>query len=450
MHDLVIKNGLVIGAGGTVKADVGIDGERVAAVGLDLDGEQVRDAGGCFVIPGGVDPHVHLQLPLAGRVSADTFASGTSAALCGGTTTVIDFVTPEPSQSMLNALDQRRQEADGAVSCDYGLHMTVPTWHAAEDGRLDEVPAVVARGCATFKMYQAYAGMELDDVALLRSMRAVADAGGRVVLHSEVGPVMEVLRADALAAGHIAPIWHERTRPAHLEASAVLRAISIAKLAGVPLYVFHVGASQVVEVIRGARRHGFDVHAETCPQYLALTAEKHLGGPEGELYICAPPLRSEGDQAALWSALDTGSLDVVSTDHCPWTRAQKAQPDFTQVPGGVPSIEARLSLVHHLGVIPGRLRLERWVEACCTAPARWMGLERKGRIAPGYDADVVIFDPKQRKAIATDTLHEAADWTPYEGLAVEGWPRSVFLRGALVVEDGELVADGGGRYVGRS
>jgi dihydropyrimidinase len=450
MVDLVIKNGLVVGAGGAMVADVGVEGERIVAVGLNLDGERVLDAAGCLVIPGGVDPHVHLQMPLAGRVSTDTFASGSHAALCGGTTTLIDFVTPEPGQSMLEALELRKQEADGAVACDYGLHMTVPTWHASEEARLDQVPEVVARGCATFKMYQAYASMELDDVALLRAMRAVAEARGRVVLHSEVGPVMEVLRGDALAAGHTAPIWHERTRPAHLEASAVRRAISIARLAGAPLYIFHVGAAEVVDVITRARQGGFDVHAETCPQYLALTAEKHLGGPEGELYVCAPPLRSEPDQSELWRALGSGSLEVVSTDHCPWTRAEKAQPDFTQVPGGVPSIESRLSLVYQLGVTEGHLSLERWVEVCCAAPARLMGLKRKGRVAPGYDADVVIFDPNRRTVISTDTLHEAADWTPYDGVAVEGWPRTVLLRGAVVVEDGEPAGDGGGRFVARS
>ncbi len=449
MHDLVVKNGLVISATGTVTADVGIDGERISALGEDLAGDEVVDAAGCYVIPGAVDPHVHLQMPLGGRVSTDTFATGTTAALCGGATTVIDFVTPHPGQTMLGALQHRRREADGEVACDYGLHMTVPAWHASSRSRLAEVADVAAQGCATFKMYQAYEGMELDDVALLRSMRAVAAAGGGVVLHSEVGPIIDVLRSDALSDGHVEPIWHERTRPATLEASAVHRAAVLADLAGAPLYVFHVGAADVIDAIRRARASGLTVHAETCPQYLLLTAETHLAGPGGELFVCAPPLRAEADQLALWRALGDGALDVVSTDHCPWTRAEKAQPDFTQIPGGVPSIEARLSLVHHFGVRGGHLSLERWVETCCTAPARLMGLGRKGRIAPGYEADVVVFDPDQTVMLSERTLHEAADWTPYEGTEVTGWPRTVLLRGRVVVDDGEVLSAHSGRFVQR-
>ena len=449
-YDLVVSGGLVVSTGGTVAADVAVDGERIAAVGAGLEGERVIDATGCYVIPGAVDPHVHLQMPLAGRVSTDTFESGTLAALCGGTTTVIDFVTPHAGQTMLGALRQRREEADGAVACDYGLHMTIPTWHASSGARLAEVPDVVAAGCATFKMYQAYEGMELDDVALLRAMRAVAAAGGSVVLHSEVGPVIDELRSDALSEGHVEPIWHERTRPAHLEASAVQRAVSLAALAGVQLYVFHVGAAEVVETIRRARQAGHAVYAETCPQYLLLTAETHLAGPEGELYVCAPPLRAEADQTALWRGLERGVVDVVSTDHCPWTRAEKAQTAFTDVPGGVPSIEARLSLMHQFGVRSGSLSLERWVDVCCTAPARLMGLPNKGRIAPGYDADLVIFDPAHAVKLTSAFLHEAADWTPYEDMEVTGWPRTVVLRGRVAVDEGEMVGAPSGKFVKRT
>ena len=443
MYDIVIQNGRLISGNMQFDADLAIDGERIAAIGTGLHGFRTIDAKDCFVIPGGVDPHVHLQMALAGRVSTDSFESGTIAAACGGTTAIIDFVTPEPGQSMLDALTARRAEADITVAIDYALHMTVPTWHAASDERLREVPSVVEAGCATFKMYQAYDGMVLDDVALLRSFQAVADAGGSVVLHSETGPVLEMLREKALAAGQLEPIWHERTRPARLEATAIQRAAALGELAGCPLHVFHVGCKASVDAIRHARASGMSVTGETCPHYLLLTAEEHLAGPNGERFICAPPLRSMADHNALWTALADGGLDLVSTDHCPWTLAEKAQPDFSTVPGGVPSIEARLPLVHHHGVNSGRLSLERWVAVCSSEPARLMGLTRKGLLTPGYDADVVIFDPSITKTISVSSLHEAADWTPYDGLSVKGWPRSVLSRGKMVVDNETFVGQRG-------
>lgn len=451
MHQLVIKNGLLITPAGLRRADLAIDGATIAAVGRDLAGATVLDAAGCYVLPGAVDQHVHLQMPLAGRVSTDDFTSGTIAAACGGTTTVIDFVTPEPGESMAAALAKRRTEADGRVAVDYGLHMTIPTWHAADAAHLAEVPAMVAAGCATFKTYQAYAGMMLDDVALLRAMRAVADAGGAMVLHSETGPLLDELRAEAVAAGHRSAIWHERTRPPALEASAIMRAAALAQIAGCPLLIFHVGAAAAVDAIAAAQTQGAPVTGETCPQYLVLNASEHLGGPDGNLFICAPQLRSRADQEAVWHALAQGTLDVISTDHCPWTRAEKAQASFADVPGGVPSIEARLALVFHYGVKQGRLSLTRWVELCCTNPARRMGLTRKGRLAPGCDADVVIFDPDAVHTFDVATLHEAADWTPYAGMTVSGRPRTVLLRGQVVVDGTEFVGEAGcGRFVARS
>lgn len=451
MHDLVIRNGLLVEADGVTKVDLAIDGEQIVAIGLSLQGRRVIDATDCYVLPGGVDPHVHLQMPLAGMVSTDDFRTGTIAAACGGTTTIIDFVEPKPGQSMLEALALRQDEAAGKVAIDYGLHMTIPTWHANAPDGLKEVPAVVEAGCLSFKMYQAYDGMVLDDVALLRALTAVGEAGGRTVLHSETGPVLEYLRAEALAEGHIEPIWHAYTRPAPLEASAVHRAAELADLASCPLYIFHVGCQESVDAIVEARRRRIDIWGETCPHYLLLNAEEHLGGANGALYVCAPPLRSVEDNRAMWHALAQDALQVVSTDHCPWTIAEKQQSDFTRIPGGVPGIEARLSLVYHFGVNQGLLTPERWVEVCSTNAARWMGLTRKGRLAPGYDADVVIFDPARSKRITPATLHEAAGWTPYDGMEVCGWPRTVLLRGKVIVENEQYVGTpGDGRFVPRS
>jgi dihydropyrimidinase len=449
VFDLVIRGGTVIMADGPVLADVGVAGEQIAAIGLALDGARVMDASGCYVIPGGVDPHVHLQLALGGRVSSDSFASGTLAAACGGTTTVIDFADPMPGETLQEALTARQAEAGGQVAIDYALHMTIPTWHADNANALAEIPAMVAAGCSTFKLYQAYPRMMLDDVPLLRVLQAVAAAGGRVVLHSETGPVLDLLRAQALAAGHRSPIWHERTRPARLEATAVHRAAELAYLAGCPLHIFHVGCAEAVAEIRAARARGVNISGESCPQYLLLNADEHLGGPQGELFVCAPPLRTVADQAALWSALADGTLAMVSTDHCPWAASEKQQPDFTMIPGGVPSIEARLSLVYSDGVRGGFLTLAQWIDVCCTQPAQRMGLARKGRIAPGYDADLVIFNPKREKILLPATLHERAGWTPYDGHRVTGWPRTVILRGEVIVLDEQFIGGNTGRFVAR-
>jgi dihydropyrimidinase len=289
----------------------------------------------------------------------------------------------------------------------------------------------------------------LDDVALLRALQQVGAAGGRVVLHSEVGPLLDELRGQALAAGHTEAIWHERTRPARLEATAIHRAAEIAHLAECPLHIFHVGCAEGMEEIRRAQARGVNVTGESCPQYLLLTADEHLAGPEGMRYICAPPLRGKADQSALWAALADGTLSIVSTDHCPWTVAEKEQADFAAVPGGVPSIEARLALIYSAGVCAGHLTVEAWVQRCCTQPAAWMGLRDKGRIVQGADADLVIFDPQRARVLDPAMLHERAGWTPYAGMRVMGWPRTVLLRGEAVVIDEQYVGQNSGQFVMR-
>ena len=443
MYDLVIRHGQLILPSGPIFADLAIAQGRIAAIGAHLNAARSIDASDCYVMPGGVDCHVHLQMRLNGLTSTDSFSTGTVAAACGGTTTVIDFTDPQPEQPLLESLHDRRAEADGQVAVDYGLHMTIPTWHASANERLNDVHAVVAAGCATFKLYQAYDRMQLDDVALLRAMRAVASSGGGVVLHSETGPLLDELRADAVAAGNRQPIWHERTRPAQLEASAVQRAAEIAALAGCPLHIFHVGAAEPLAQVNAARDRGLDITSETCPQYLLLTADEHLAAREGHLFICAPPLRRAADQQALWNALQNELLDMVSTDHCPWTRRQKQQPSFTDVPGGLPGIETRLALVHHYGVNERELSLTTWASACCTNPARRMGLNRKGALLPGLDADIVLFDPAREKTLKSTELNEAADWSPYESAKIVGWPRTVLLRGNEVVRDEAYVGNNG-------
>ena len=448
--DLVVKNGMVITPGGVFSADVGILGERFVALGEELHGSVELDATDCYVLPGGVDPHVHLEMPAGGYVSADDFASGTIAAVLGGTTTLIDFVEPKPGEPLIEALEKRKAEADGHVALDYGLHMTIPTWHAQHPTSLDDLPAVIEAGVSSFKMYLAYEGLRLDDVELYRVMQAIADVDGLPIIHCENGPLCETLRTQALAQGNAFPINHALTRPPRQEAEAVSRAIDVAALAETPVYIVHISCEQGMERVQVARANGEEVYGETCPQYLLLS-ETSLDLPGGELLICSPPLRAEEDNDALWGGLACGDLDVLATDHCPFTAADKrGHADFTTIPGGLPSIEARLSLAYHFGRRHG-MTLERWAEVCCTNPARIFGLSRKGYVAPGFDADLVIFDPNRSITLqAGKTLHERVDWSPYEGMHIQGWPRHVLSRGRVVVRDGEFVGEPGwGRFVPR-
>ncbi len=461
--DVVIRNGTLITPASIFPADVGIIGERIVALlrqSQDTMGEELEsrgavelDATGCYVLPGGIDPHVHLQMPVGDYTSADDFTSGTVAAALGGTTTVIDFVEPEPGEPLLEALEKRCAEADGRVAVDYGLHMTIPTWHAAHDdyGKSPHTLAeVVAAGVPSFKLYLAYEGFRLDDAQLYRVMKSIAAAGGLPIIHCENGPICEVLRAQAVAQSDTTPIYHALTRPPRQEAEAVSHAIDFAALAGSSLYIVHVSCEESMLRIQAARARGEDVYGETCPQYLLLNGMA-LDLPGGERLVCSPPLRTEEDNEALWCGLAFEGLDVLATDHCPFTAAEKSShADFTTIPGGLPSIEARLSLAHHFGRRHW-MTLERWVEVCCTNPARIFGLRRKGQIAPGFDADLVIFDPERWVTIqAGRTLHELVDWSPYEGMHVQGWPRDVLSRGRIIVRDGEFVGQPGwGRFVSR-
>jgi dihydropyrimidinase len=448
MYDLVIKNGTVVTAAHSFAADVAVQGERIAAVGQDLRGKRELDAAGKLVTPGAVDIHVHLEMDLGnGLVSSDDFFSGTRAAALGGTTTVVDFVAPQPEESLLDALAARRAAADGRVVIDYGLHMTIGP---AEIGKLDQLAAVYAAGCASFKLYMAY-GFRLNDGELLLALEAVRDVGGLPVIHAENWDVIQTLAARCAAQGRTTPHWHPRSRPAPLEAEAAGRAIDLAAFVGTPLHIFHVSCAAVVERIAAARRRGLPITGETCPQYLFLTEEAYdAPGLAGALPVCAPPLRPAADQRALWRALADGDLQLVTTDHCPFTQADKARgrADFRLIPGGVPSIEMRFAALYSQGVGGGWLSPSQWVDLCCTTPARLVGLPGKGEILPGYDADLVIFDPARQVVLSTETLHERVDWTPYDGITLQGWPEMAFSRGRLIVDRGEFKGQAGdGRFI---
>lgn len=449
MLDLVITNGTIVTSKATFRADVGVAGARIAVIGESLMGARTIDASGKYVIPGGVDIHVHMQMPAGeGVVSSDTFYSGTRAAALGGTTTVVDFVEPEPPESLLAALAARRMEADPQVVIDYGLHMTIGP---AEIAKLEQIPAAYEAGCGSFKLYTAY-DFRLHDGQLMQAFEAIKAAGGLPVIHAENWDVITTLVARNLAAGRTTPHWHPRSRPAVMEGEAVGRVIDVADYVGVPLHVFHVSCTAAADRISGARRRGLPITGETCPQYLFLTQDAYdAAGMEGCLPVCSPPLRPRADQEALWQALARDDLQIVTTDHCPFTRTAKTRglDDFSRIPGGVPSIEMRLAGIYQ-GVVRGVFSLNRWVELCCTRPARLAGLPAKGDIAIGQDADLVVFDPQRQKTLSKASLHEQVDWTPYEGLVVHGWPAVVLSRGEVIVESGKCdAAPGRGRFLSR-
>ncbi len=449
-YDLVIQNGTVVTAEATYPADVAIAGETIVAVGSGLSGKHVLDAQGNHVIPGGVDIHVHMQMPLGnGVVSSDTFFTGTRAAAFGGTTAIVDFVAPEADESMLDALAKRRDEADSEIVIDYGLHMTISPHEIA---KLDELSQVIEAGCSTLKLYMAY-GFRLSDAELFLALQSASQHGMLSVIHAENWDVICTLIEQNLAKGNTAPRYHPRSRPAILEAEAVSRVIDMAEYLDAPIHIFHVSCGEAVERIREARQRNLSVTGETCPQYLFLDWDAfEAPDVEGTLHVCAPPIREKAQQARLWQALADGDLQIVTTDHCPFVKADKARGlhDFSQIPGGIPSIEMRLSSVYSQGVTSGLLTLNQWVDLCCTRPAELAGFSRKGQIAPGYDADIVIFDPNKKTNLSTETLHENVDWTPYDGLELTGAPDVTISRGEIIMADGTFYGQKGrGKFVKR-
>jgi dihydropyrimidinase len=450
MYDLVIKGGTIVTAVSTFQADIGINGEKIAAIGQNLAGGKTLEATGKLVTPGAVDIHVHLQMPIGQFTSTDSFFSGSRAAAFGGTTTLIDFVETEQNQTLVEAIAARRTLADPQVVIDYGLHMTIGPDDIA---KLNQLPAAYTAGCTSFKLYMAY-GFRLRDDELLKALTAVRNLNGIPVVHAENWDIINELVSQNLAAGRTTPHWHPRSRPALFEAEATGRVIDIATFVGVPLHIFHVSCGETVAKIAAARQQGFPVTGETCPQYLFLTWDVY-DAPDvaGTLPVCSPPIRDSAAQAALWQALSRNELQIVTTDHCPFTQEEKATGlnNYSQIPGGVPSIEMRFAALYSQGVCQGQLSLQQWVAQCCTTPAKLMGLQNKGEITVGYDADLVIFDPEATRTITPETLHETAGWTPYSGLTLQGWPQTTLSRGNIVVHKGKFLGEmGNGRFIHRT
>jgi dihydropyrimidinase len=450
MFDLVIVNGTLITTEATIQADLGIRGERIAAIGTRLAGLEAIDATGMLVLPGAVDEHVHLQMPVGEFTSSDDFYTGTVAAAWGGTTSIVDFAEPRPGQPLLEALAQRRAEADGKVAVDYGLHMTLSR---SDQDTLAQVAACIDAGASSFKLYMAYEGLRLDDGGVLRALAALREHGGRALVHAENHDAIVYLTALALVEGRTGPENHPLTRPAVMEAEAIHRLLALAHTTGTPLVLAHLSCELGLQEVRQARARGQTVWVETCPQYLLLDEKEYRRpGFEGAKFVMAPPPRTAADRAALWAGLATREVETVGTDHCPFfyeTQKTRGRDDFSRIPGGAPGIETRLALLYTYGVRTGRLTLQRWVEVCCTEPARRFGLTPvKGTLTVGADADVVIFDPERKVTLSYATLHQNVDYCPYEGWEVQGYPVTVLSRGEVIVRDGEFVgAQGRGRFL---
>ncbi|MGW4891854.1 dihydropyrimidinase [Kitasatospora sp. NPDC004240] len=446
MTRTVIRGGLVITATEELHADVLIEGEQVVALAASgsataagWSAEQVIDATGHYVVPGGVDAHTHMELPFGGTAASDTFETGTRAAAWGGTTTIVDFAVQPVGGTLREGLDAWHAKADGNCAIDYAFHTIVSDVNEAV---LKEMDALVDSGESTsFKLFMAYPGVFYsDDGRILRAMQRGAANGGLIMMHAENGIAIDVLVEQALAAGHTDPRYHGEVRRELLEAEATHRAIKLAQVAGSPLYVVHVSAASALAEIAQARDTGLNVFGETCPQYLFLSTD-NLAEPgfEGAKYVCSTPLRPREHQEALWRGLRTNDLQVVSTDHCPFCfvgQKELGRGDFSKIPNGLPGVENRMDLLHQ-AVVEGRISRRRWVEIACTTPARMFGLHpRKGTIAPGADADVVVYDPTAVQTVSAATHHMNVDYSAYEGKRITGRVRTVLSRGTVVLDDG--------------
>ena len=455
MTSLLIRNGTLVTASRETAGDVRCRDGRIVEVGPALEGvagEDVIDAGGQYVFPGGVDPHVHMELPVAGTVSADDFESGTAAGIAGGTTTIIDFVHPERGENFLEALAARRAEAAKAVA-DYGLHMAVTWW--------DESAAAAMRGCVdegvpSFKIYLAYKEtVGIDDEVVNEVLRTAAGANGLVLVHAENGEEVERLRRDFAEQGKREPKYHALSRPPECEGEATARVAAIAGDTGARLYVVHVTCRESVQAIAAAKERGWRVYGETCPQYLLLD-ESEYDRPAfgGAAYVIAPPLRERSHQEDLWLAIENGTLEIVATDHCPFTTEQKrlGLDDFRKIPGGAPGIEHRLTLLYTHGVVTGRIGIPRFVELISTQPAKRFGLyPRKGSLEIGSDADLVVWDPDATGTISATTHRHRTDNSVYEGFRTQGAPSTVIAGGRIRLRDGDLrIERGAGRFLRRS
>ncbi len=452
--DLVIKGGVIVTATESYRADLGVEDGSIALIGRNLSGDEVIDASGMYVMPGGIDPHTHMELPFMGTVSSDDFRTGTVAAACGGTTTIIDFAIQSSGQTLREALEIWLEKAEGKASIDYGMHVAIG---AMDDERMAEMGQMVEIGVPSFKIFMAYKGtFMVDDETLFRSLLRAKEIGGLITVHAENGDLLNYLINKHVAEGRKEPIWHALSHPPEAEAEATHRAIVLAGMTGAPIYVVHMTCADALEAVKTGRAKGFKVYGETCPQYLIFTMDKYEEPDfEGAKYVMSPPLREKGNPEALWRGLAGGDLQAVGTDHCPFNfvgQKEMGRDNFAAIPNGMPGVETRMPLLYHFGVNEGRFSVNRFVELVSTGPARLFGLlPRKGTIAIGADADLVIWDPDKERRLTRENLHMNVDHSPYERIAVKGFPSLVLQRGEVIVRDDQFVGKvGAGKFLKRS
>lgn len=456
-YDLVIKNAQVVTSGGVSLCSIGVTDGRIAALGAELDGAEIIDAAGLIAMPGGIDSHVHIAQPSGpGIEMADDFASATRAAACGGNTTVMPFCLPEDGQTLRAAVADYLAKADGACMTDVSFHLIVKSVDPVTLGQ--DLPALIAEGMTSFKVFMTYQGMRLTDAEILQVMDVAREQGALTMVHAENEDAIEFLRDKAERGGRIQPVHHARTRPVPVEREATHRATTLAEVADVPVMIVHVSNGAALEEIQRARMRGVRVFAETCPQYITLTADDlDRAGFEGAKWVCSPPPRDVDEQAAIWAGLEQGAFDVFSSDHCPFRFADPAGKDapgarasFRNIPNGIPGVETRLPILFSEGVGKGRISLETFAALTATHHARIYGLERKGAIAIGKDADIVLWDPGLTRKITQTDLHHGSDYTPWEGFDVTGWPVRTILRGKTMMLNGAPVGDPVGFHVARA
>jgi dihydropyrimidinase len=444
----VIRNGRIVTAVDDYNADLLIEDGKIAMIAKSIDvdaginADKVIDAKGRLVIPGGIDPHTHMDLPFGGTSSSDDFDTGTVAAAHGGTTTIIDFAVQYKGQSLQEAVDVWHGKADGKASVDYGFHLICTD---LPDNRLAEMKGMIDQGVSSFKLFMAYPGVFLvDDGTIYKAMQTAGEHGGLICMHAENGVVIDVIVKQALAKGHTAPKYHALTRPTKAEAEGVHRAIALAEIAKSPVYIVHLSCSDALDEVTRARDMGVPAFAETCPQYLFLDYSVYeQPGFEGAKWVMTPPIREKWNQEKLWRGLQYNDLQVVSTDHCPFCMKEQKElgrDDFSKIPNGGPGVEHRMSLIYNGGVVGGRISVNRFVEITSTAQAKIFGLfPKKGTIAVGSDADIVIFDPDEEMTISAKDHHMNVDFSCYEGMKVRGVTKTVLSRGEVVIEEGKYV-----------
>ncbi len=448
----ILRGGTIINANGRRMADVLIDGEKIEKIGENLvcKDAEIIDVSGKLLFPGFIDAHTHFDLDVCNTTTADDFYTGGRSALRGGTTMVIDFACPNKGETLQYGLELWHKKAEGKTACDYGFHMTIDDWN---EGIIEELPKMFEQGISSFKMYMTYPAMMIGDEAMFKALRKMKELGGIAGVHCENAGVIDALIAEHKEAGKLAPDAHPACRPSILEAEAISRLLKMAEVADVPVVIVHLSSEAGLREVEAARARGQKVYVETCPHYLLLDDSLYsLPDFGGAKYVCAPPLRKDEDAEALWNALESGAVQTISTDHCSFTLKQKdaGRDDFTKIPGGMPGVETRGVLLYTYGVVNDRISAERMVELLSEAPAKLYGVyPRKGRIAEGADADIVVYDPNGVSKLSASDQVCNVDYAPYEGYEISGHIAQVYLRGKLSVDEGKVLEDRGGQYIPR-